>query len=122
MFSTLAPTTDIARVCYFFCKFVHILPLDGPTNVPVFMHDARAASQFAAMLGWLAPADPLQFAAASLHEEAFAGAMLPRSRSAIVGVKRRIAYFSFFAFQTITSVSPCSRWLPTRSGFAGRAE
>jgi hypothetical protein len=79
--------------CYFFCKFVHILPLDGPTNVPVFMQDARAVSQFAAMLGWLAPADPLQFAAASLHEEALADAMLPRSRSAIVGVKKRIPHF-----------------------------
>jgi hypothetical protein len=76
---------------YFFCKFVHILPLDGPTNVPVFMHDARAVSQLAAMLGWLAPADPLQFAAASLHEVALAGAMLPKSSSAIIGFKIRMA-------------------------------
>jgi hypothetical protein len=96
-------------VRYFFSKFVHILPLDGPTNVPVFRHDARADSQLAAMLGWLAPADPLQAAADWLHEPALAGGMLPRSRSAIADVKRRMAYFPLFALQSITSV-------PARNG------
>jgi hypothetical protein len=83
-------------VCYFFCKLFHVLPLDGPTNVPVFMQEARAVSQFAAIPGWLAPADPLQLAAAALHDNALAGVMLPKSRSAIADIKTRMACFPPF--------------------------
>jgi hypothetical protein len=56
------------RPSYLFCKFVHIFPLGGPTKVPVFRHCARAVSQSATIRGWLAPADDLQLAAASLQE------------------------------------------------------
>lgn len=80
------------RPSYFFCKFVDIFPLDGPTKVPVFKHCARAVSQSATIRGWLAPADDLQLAAGSLQEEALAGVMLQSIRSgAMAGANRRIA-------------------------------
>ncbi len=83
---------------YFFCKFVHIFPLDGPTKVPVFRHCARAVSQSATIRGWLAPADDLQLAATSLQEAALAGVMLQSIRSAVgAGAKRRIAGSLLFA-------------------------
>jgi hypothetical protein len=96
----------------------HTLPLDGPTNVPVFMQEARAASQFEATPGWLAPADPLQLAAAALHDNALAGVMLPKSRSAIAGIKTRMACFPPFALQSTT---PIKAWSRLTAGWLGLA-
>jgi hypothetical protein len=39
------------RPSYFFCRFVHIFPLDGPTKVPIFRRCARAVSQSATIRG-----------------------------------------------------------------------
>ena len=72
---SLANTT--ARGRYSLFRPDHILPVDGPTKVPVFKQDCLAPSQSPAICGLPAPAEPRHCAAAWLHVPAASAELIP---------------------------------------------
>src|SRR6516225_4727067 len=87
---SLANTT--ARGRYSLFRPDHILPVDGPTKVPVFRQDCLAASQSDAICGLPAPAEPRHCAADWLHVPAAEAELNPPNvkRATRIAVERMI--------------------------------